>query len=342
MRIALTHNLRRTHDESQAEFDSPETIAALTASLQRLGHVVEAIDVMVPLGTLLAQLKGFAPDLVFNTAEGERRAFREAFYPALFEQLGLAYTASDPHSLTITLDKHLTKLLAARMGVRTPDWQLITCARDLACLAPLRLPAIIKPNFEGSSKGITQDSVAQTLPELLDKTARALAQWPEGVIVEQFIAGRDITIPFLEGAETVEDGLLPPCEYVIDPAYAPGRRYQIYDYDLKGQSSHVVNVQAPARLAPEVLADMRDMAHAVLRGVRCRDVGRLDFRLADTGVAYFLELNGLPSLEAGSSLWASAALSGLDYDAVIATILRSARRRAQHLAAQATIGAQRA
>ena len=36
-----------------------------------------------------------APDLVFNTAEGTRGRFREAFYPALFDRLGLPFTGSD-------------------------------------------------------------------------------------------------------------------------------------------------------------------------------------------------------------------------------------------------------
>src|SRR5712675_3673870 len=111
MRIALTHNLRLTDSEDEAEFDSRETIDALTAALERLGHRVERIEVSGPASRTAARIEAYSPDLVFNTAEGRRGRFREAFYPALFEELGFPYTGSDAYALAVTLDKQVTKLL---------------------------------------------------------------------------------------------------------------------------------------------------------------------------------------------------------------------------------------
>src|SRR3984885_106699 len=132
MRIALTHNLRVTEDddEDEAEFDSPETIEA------------------------------FAPDMVFNLAEGHRGKTRRAFYPALFEELGIPTTGSDAYTLCVTLDKALTKKQLTGWGVPSPRGRFVTReSLRSGGLDELPFPVIVKPNFEGSSKGITQDSV---------------------------------------------------------------------------------------------------------------------------------------------------------------------------------------
>src|SRR3954452_1454885 len=165
MRIAFTHNLRLTDSEEEAEFDSAETVDAIAEGLRAGGHEVEKIEVTGPASRLAARIESYGPDLIFNTAEGRRGRAREAFYPALFEELGFPYTGSDAYVLTVTLDKWLTKLVLAQRGVDTPRARLVT-ARDLPLLEKegslgVPVPAIVKPNYEGSSKGIGDESVAR-------------------------------------------------------------------------------------------------------------------------------------------------------------------------------------
>jgi D-alanine-D-alanine ligase len=125
MRIALTHNLRLSESEEEAEFDTRETVDALAAGLERLGHRVERIEVSGPASRTVTRLEAFGPDLIFNTAEGRRGRFREAFFPALFDELGMPYTGSDAYALAVTLDKGLTKLVLSQHGVATPRWQYV-------------------------------------------------------------------------------------------------------------------------------------------------------------------------------------------------------------------------
>src|SRR5262252_10865 len=107
MRIALTYNQRLTDAVEEAEFDKPETIAGVVRPLALAGHTVEQIDVTGPASRLVARLEAFAPDLVFNLAEGRRGKMRRGFYPALFEELGIPATGSDAYALCVTLDKSL-------------------------------------------------------------------------------------------------------------------------------------------------------------------------------------------------------------------------------------------
>lgn len=326
MRIALTHNLRLSDSEEEAEFDTEETVNALAAAIERLGHRVEKMEVSGPASRTVARLEAFSPDLIFNTAEGRRGRFREAFFPALFEELGFPYTGSDAYALAVTLDKQLSKLILREEGVRTPGWQFIEKVSELKS-DELHFPVIVKPNFEGSSKGITQDSVAESVDELKRKVSQALEKYPAGVLVEEFIAGRDLTVPFLESVDNDFDGVLTPVEYVIDPELTKGRRYAIYDYELKTTRDEAVSVRAPAVISEDMSERIRKMARTVIKKLDCKDLGRVDFRLSDAGVPYFLEINALPSLEQGAGIYAAAALEGLHFDGVIDAVIQNAAKR---------------
>src|SRR6476660_8256654 len=134
MKIAFTHNLKLTDAEEEAEFDTVETVDAIATALTASGHEVEKIEVSGPASHLAARIEAYAPDLIFNTAEGRRGRAREAFYPALFEELGFPYTGSDAYALTVTLDKWLTKLHLASFGIDSPRGRFLT-PRDLSSLS---------------------------------------------------------------------------------------------------------------------------------------------------------------------------------------------------------------
>jgi D-alanine-D-alanine ligase len=326
MRIALTHNLRLSDAEDEAEFDTRETVDALAGALERLGHRVERIEVSGPASRTVARLEAFGPDLVFNTAEGRRGRFREAFFPALFDELGMPYTGSDAYVLSLTLDKQLTKLVLGQHGIPTPRWQYVTDPARLQVNA-LRFPVIVKPNFEGSSKGITQDSVVEDPVRLHEAVREALSRYPAGLLVEEYVAGRDVTVPFLEAATPERGGVLQPVEYVIDPAADAGRKYAIYDYELKTRLDGHVSVRAPARLKRAQADRILELCGRVYRELGIRDLGRVDLRLGDDGSIHFLEVNALPSLEPGAGIYAAAALEGLHQDGVLAAVVQSAVAR---------------
>jgi D-alanine-D-alanine ligase len=335
MKIAFTHNLRLTDAEEEAEFDTPETVEAIAQALSKGNHEVARIEVSGPASHLAARLEAFSPDLIFNLAEGRRGRAREAFYPALFEELGYPYTGSDAYTLTLTLDKWLTKLVLKAHGIDSPQGRLLT-ARDLPDASRIDgvlggslgvpIPTMVKPNFEGSSKGISDDSVARDWRSLRGAVARMLELYPQGVLVEEFIPGIDITVPFVEGIAAREhEGVLAPVEFVIDEA-ARGR-YNIQDYRLKSREASRVHQRCPAHLPRDVIARLRALTRKVVRVLGLRDVARVDFRLGEDGRIYFLEVNALPALDTHAALFAATKREGLDYEGTIAAVLASAAVR---------------
>ena len=327
MRIAFTHNLRLTDSEEEAEFDSAETVDAIAEGLRLGGHEVQKVEVTGPASHLAARLESFGPELIFNTAEGRRGRAREAFYPAFFEELGFPYTGSDAYVLTVTLDKWLTKLILAKQGLDTPRGQLVT-PDDLRRMKDpgnlgLAFPVIVKPNYEGSSKGIGDDAVVRDPRSLGDILPRALRSYPTGVLVEEFIPGIDVTVPVLEGHG--DEGVLLPVDYVVEPSARS--RFNIYDYRLKSRESHKVAVRCPPELSRDVVARVRALAKQAVRALGVKDIGRVDFRLGEDGRIYLLEVNALPSLERGASTFAASAREGLDYAETLQSIVNSAARR---------------
>ena len=323
VKIAFAYNLKKSDDENEAEFDTPETVDAIAGWLRDLGHDVDCIDVGTSASRLCAQLEESAPDLVFNTAEGHFGRAREAFFPALYEQLKLPYTGSDAYVCTVTLDKHLTKQRVAEAGVPVPRGFLV---QDFAGFTPpgdLVFPVFMKPNFEGSSKGIDALSKADDVGAMMSRLQGLLKRFPDGVIVESFVPGDDVAVGFLE-AMPDSGGILPPILYKFEGKNGPN---QIYDYALKNHDSDSVQVQE-GQLSSTLTQKIKDIAAKAFAALGVRDIGRIDFRVTPTGEIYFLEVNALPSLEPGAGIYLAAKSAGLgDERRLLDTILRSASAR---------------
>ena len=73
--------------------------------------------------------------------------------PALLEMLGIPYLGSDPLTLCVTLDKAVSKRLVSSEGFPTPRFRTFRSADEVGELG-LAFPVIVKPAFEGSSKGV--------------------------------------------------------------------------------------------------------------------------------------------------------------------------------------------
>ena len=308
MRIALTYNEKRTAAEAEAEFDSRATIDALAAKLARLGHGVVAVEVSGPIPALIERLLALSPDVVFDIAEGERGAFREAFYPALFEQLGLPCTGSSPSTRALCLDKALAERVVAAAGVWVPGGLIVRSVDELCAIEP---PLIVKPNFEGSSKGITAASLVERPEHLASVVQACLDAYPDGALVERFVRGRDVSVAWVDGL-----GWLPAIAYHYD---AP-----VYDYTLKHVTPERVRVEIPAVLDDDVARRLRDAATRAFEALAIRGYGRADFRITPSGEVVFIELNPLPSLADGE-LFAAATAMGASAEALLACIVESAR-----------------
>jgi D-alanine-D-alanine ligase len=327
MKIAFTYNLQVNKSEQQAEFDTPETVYFIENSIKNLGHQVEQVEVSGSFSNIVNRLEALKPDLIFNTAEGHKGKYREAFYPSLFEQLDIPSTGSDAYVCNVTLDKRLCKVLLEKFNIRTPKWGYVESMKDTEMLKSLRYPLIAKPNFEGSSKGITQKSIIKHMGEMEEKIEHLLKNYPNGILVEEFIEGRDVVVGYLEAFKN-NSGVLPPCVYVFDETVIPKREFNIYDFELKNTYSHGVSVEVLKDAPKKVFEDLNLFSKKIVTHLGIRDLGRIDYRITPQGEVYFLEINALPSLEPGAGIYVSAMAAGVkSEDEVIKLVIESAVKR---------------
>ena len=324
MRISVTYNLRTEYNEQDAELLGQEDVDRICTALSELKHRITPVEVSGKPNEIVERLLESKPDLVFNVAEGTIGSSREAFYPSLFEQLGIPFTGGNASLLHLNLDKHLAKTVVEQRGIAVPKGDLIT-AKQRQLPVNIRYPLIIKPNSEGSSKGITQDSVVETPEACAKKINELLPAYPAGLVVEEFIAGRELSIPLLEA---YPGGLLEIVEHTFDLDKLSSK-FNIYDYDMKqgGTRMEAVNIICPAPLEAQEKRRIRSLSRQIFSFMSRSDFGRIDVRLSEEGVPYFIELNPLPSLHPMGSLMTAARAANLTYKDVMRLIVRSAARR---------------
>jgi D-alanine-D-alanine ligase len=329
MHIGITYDLKSDAsppeglpDDFQEEFDSPATIEAIASVLRGLGHTVEKLgDGREMLQRLLAD----PPDFVFNFAEGQGIGrSREARVPAVLEMLGIPYSGSDPLTLTVTLDKDCAKKLVAADGVAVAGGIVIhptdVLSTQYSALSTLTFPVIVKPAWEGSSKGIRGKSVVDRPEDLLAVVASMLGDYQQPILVEEYIQGDELTVGVV--------GNDPP-EIIGIMRVVPREQTDrfVYGLDIKRDYKRLVKYECPAPLSANDEAAVRDATLKVWKALGCRDVSRVDFRLRD-GVPYFLEVNPLPGLNpVDSDLVILANLAGWTYERLINRIVQAALDR---------------
>jgi D-alanine-D-alanine ligase len=323
MHVGFTYDLRDDYVAAgysqleTAEFDRPETIAAIEAELIALGHTVERIGGARNLTARL--LAGGRWDLVFNICEGMRGFGREALVPALLDACGIPYAFSDPLACAVTLHKATAKRIVRDRGLPTPDFALVETAADIAAI-DLPLPLFVKPVAEGTSKGVTVASVIRRRSQLRSVCLGLLKTYDEPVLVERFLPGREFTAGLI--------GTGPAARVVgtMEVVLRPGADAEVYSYRNKERCEELVQY----RLLDEgqLRAEIEDLAVRCWRALGCRDGGRVDIRCDAEGRPQFLEVNPLAGMHPEhSDLPIICSLQGIAYRDLMRWIIESAAER---------------
>ena len=312
-------------DDRFEEFDKPETVEALAAVLRGAGHDV------VLLGDgreFLAQVLNDPPDFVWNVAEGEGIGrCRESRVPAVLEMLGIPYSGSDPFTLAAALDKTVAKQLVAPVvavpgGVTIPGGA--TAARVELLVSTLdasRGPWFVKPAFEGSSKGIRDHCLVETLPEAVALYQTLVRDYQQPILIEEFIVGEEVTVG-LVGNEPEVEIVGTMC---IRPKLGNGRF--VYSIEAKRDWDARVTYEIPAQFSAVAIERLHVAALAAYKTLECRDLARIDFRIRDDA-PYFLEANPLPGLAPDWSDYVILAKGmGISHPELIQKVLAASLKR---------------
>ena len=327
LRVGITFNLKKNIasdlPDAEAELDDMDTIRALQGALESAGHTVTLFEAAEDLPDRLLRNR---PDIVFNIAEGINGRGREAQVPAILNFLNIPFTGSDETTMCLAMDKALCKRLAASYGIDTPEYMLVKNGAPLPdkralAGAGLSLPVIIKPNAEGSSKGITDLSVCFDSAALRRVLAEKINAYKTDMLLEEYIPGRELTVGILGNGDALR--VFPPMEIIFSD-----KTRSIYSREVKKDFRRYVTYKCPADISPRTEMKITHAAETVYRALDCRDFARVDFRLSPAGRPCFIEINPLPGLAPEYSDFPMiAGFCGMGYAELIHKILNSALSR---------------
>jgi len=391
LRIGIVYDRTVDYEDSQhggimaadrfAEFEPESTIDAMEQAIILAGHTP------VRIGSPRRLLDdGPDVDLVWNIGEGYGTRNREAWAPVLCEMRGIPCLGSDAYALTVTLDKALTKQIARGLGIPTADWQVVPWRPNPSGTSPvpdpvspvpnpaqafpepaLPFPQFLKPRYEGTSKGITADSIVRSPEQFRKQCLHLLQTYRQDVLAEPFLPGAELTcalaghplqpLPVMErglhssgigshamdqrahlasiAGRTAKPGAAAETNS-DDPGYTSRSKNTSRDHDSPSSDGTSSDdspasdaIRVTGAITPEIERDLTNWSMVLCKELGIRDFVRMDFKLDADGRPMFLEANPLPTFGVDSTFAILAEIEGVSYPEYLARILSSAIRRFQ-------------
>lgn len=276
-----------------AEFEPESTIQVMEAAIRHCGH--DPVRLGGPL-TILKQKPDV--DLVWNISEGYGTRNREAWGPALLEMYKIPMLGSDALTLSVSLDKRFTKVVAKSLGISVPGTRYSVLREERKPTTDNR-KRFVKPRYEGTAKGLSAASIVETDEELNAAVARINEAYNQDAVVEPFLAGPEFTVAMW--------GLplraLPVLERGLDAATGLG------SHVVKGEGDVVVS----GSLTPELEEILKGWSLALCEELGVKHFARLDFKCDEAGNPYFLEINPLPTFAIDQTYAILAELEGREF-----------------------------
>jgi D-alanine-D-alanine ligase len=333
MKIGLTYNSLPEKDsrfktDEFVEFDDISTINAIKTAIESGGHEVVLIEANEDA---YEKLKNLKPGFVFNIAEGIRGTSRESHIPAMLEMLGIPYTGSNVLVHAISLDKTKTKEILDYYGIPTPKFQVFEKG-DEKLKKDLKFPLFVKPNAEGSSKGITSKSLVNNEQELRERVNFIINKYKQPALVEEFLDGNEFTVSILGNNPPK---ILPIVEFNFNNLPPDVPKFDCYEVKWVWDSpnSNVETVICPAEIDKKLEMKIKKIALETFRLLGCVDFCRIDMRLDKNNVPNVLEVNTLPGLipdpKENSRFPKACYTAGMTFNDIILSVLDAAMRRYQ-------------
>ncbi len=277
------------------------------AGLREAGYTINEIDVGRDLATVIQALTP-PPDAVFNALHG--RWGEDGCIQGVLNLMQIPYTHSGLLASALAMDKPVAKQLFAAAGLACPEGVIVHRDEVLAGDAIPR-PYVVKPPNEGSSVGVRIVTKGANEPPLTSATW----QFGEQVMVERYVAGRELTVAVM--------GDRPLAVTEIKP-----RGEGFYDYEAKYTEEQADTHVIPAKLPKKIYDRAMEMAMSAHQVLGCRGISRADFRYDDTtgkpGELFLLEINTQPGMTPMSLVPEQAAHLGISFPELCAWLVEHA------------------
>jgi D-alanine-D-alanine ligase len=314
---------------SERERHEWKTVASVTAALSAAGHDVRALGVQLELQPIRDAIDDWQPHVVFNLLEEfHGQTAYDQNVASYLELLRVPYTGCNPRGLMLARGKDLSKTLVAHHRIATPAFHVFPMRRKVRRPARLKFPLIVKTLTEDASRGIAQASVVTSDEKLVERVAFIHEKIGTAAIVEQYIEGRELYVGVL-GNDRLRVFPVWELEFGENASFASRIATARVKHDPIYQEQRGI-LQGPAEnLPPELVTRIQRNAKRIYRTLMLDGYARIDFRLSDEGVPYFLEANPNPEIAIHEEFAEAAEYDGLEYPDLLERVLALGIKRAQ-------------
>ena len=235
----------------------------------------------------------------------------------LFKMVNVAFVGCGVAGSAACMDKDITKRLLRDAGIGIAPYLCATQTHKVSYQQAVRQlgskTLFLKPACLGSSVGIHKvKNEAEYNAGLADGF-----QYDFKLIIEPNITGREIECAVL-GNENPKSAY--PGEIVMEGG-------AFYDFESKYISKQAAQLQIPAQMPDEQMAQMRDMACRAFLACGCEGLARVDFFLKENGEIIVNEINTLPGFTEISMYPKMWEATGTGYTELLDMLIELGRER---------------
>lgn len=312
----------------QDVIDAKRCAKSVETALSDLGYTVR--NIFVEKGDFLSKEKVFnkiarcRADCVFNLFEGfSDDSFKEAEFAKMLESSGVPFTGNASAALKVCRDKAALKEVLSRKGITTPAGKLVKRITEVN-VGAVNIPLFIKPCCEDASLGIDRDALVVKKEQLCAVVRDKLRQFPQGVLIEEFIPGKEYNIGMM-GDYPYEALNISVIDYTAYKEFPPFLTYRS-KWDYNSEEFKRIFPQSGVFIAPRLRKEILRLAKKIGKILSCRSYFRVDFR-EKKGKLFVLDVNPNPDINEDSGFIKQAGAAGLGYNEVVGKIVALAVKR---------------
>lgn len=297
--------------------------AELGDALHEAGHPTSLVG--ITNDDIAGHLRPFDRDksIIFNWCEGLPGVeHSESLVVKKLEALGYTFTGADSGTLSLAYDKYRIKVILDKASIPTPAWRICNSS-DVQSWEIF--PAIVKPQNEHCSAGITPEAVVMNQQDLKNRISFILDKYSQPALVEDFIDGREFHVA-VWGNEKIT--VLPAAEMDFSRFKNANDRLCTYEAKFIPGSQHYEEIKTllPAPLTNDEKNAMEKICRDAYLATGCRDYARMDIRLRDN-IFYVLDVNPNADISSDASMACAAEVDGISYAQMGSLIVQMAARR---------------
>lgn len=305
------------------DYVSKKSMLDFCEAVNSLGFECTFFGGMKALFSIYQSRTDISDTIFINYNYGLPAPYKRTQCPTLLELMGAKYSGSDPFVALLVNDKEYTKRVLRAAGICAPSSILVNRSENVQyklSKANLSLPLVVKPNSEGSSLGITTDSLCNDFTAAA-KTANKLLPLYREVLIEQYIAGYECTVWIIGN----------PGDFrLVAPLLISEKGNYYFEhriFTMQDKATRIREYLLPDEiLGADRVKEIKQISEKIFLELGLRDYARIDFRISNDHI-FFIEANALPIFSQTSEIGKITQLYNISYKKICELVIDTVTTR---------------